>query len=181
MEQYPEIQQDEPVYFRPGASDFDLFYRRELASVVAVVYGLCGNRWAAEDIAHDAFAVCCRRWEKVGGYERPGAFVRRVAINLAHSRARRLEAEAKAVARYATGQAPTVGPIEPTDRDFWEEVRRLPRRQREIVVLRYVEDCSDSEIEDILGCSEATVRVHFHRAKQTLAKALRLQYQGEIL
>jgi RNA polymerase sigma factor (sigma-70 family) len=140
--------------------------------VVAVVYAVCGNRWAAEDLAHDAFAVAFRRWNEVRTYDRPGTFVRRVALNLACSRMRRLGAEARALARYAARQPPRVEPIEPDDAAFWAEVRHLPRRQREVIVLRYVEELADADIAEILGCSEATVRVHAHRATTTLAKAI---------
>src|SRR5205823_11351329 len=101
------------------------------------------------------------------------AFVRRVALNLAHSRIRRLGAEARAVARYAARQPPHVGELEPADSRFWASVRRLPRRQREVVVLRYVDDLTDAAISQVLGCSESTVRVHAHRATAALANSFR--------
>ena len=137
---------------------------------MAVVYAICGNRWAAEDLAHDAFVATFRQWDRVRHYDRPGAFVRRVALNLAHSRMRRLGAEARAVARYAARQPLHVEAVDPADGRFWAEVRSLPRRQREVVVLRYVDQLSDAEIAEVLGCSESTVRVHAHRATTALAK-----------
>ena len=155
-------------------------YKRELPAIVAVVYALCGSRWAAEDLAHDAFAATWRQWDQVGSYERPGAFVRRAAINLARSRARRLAAEAKALARYAVGSQLHTDPIDPRDRTFWDAVRKLPQRQREILVLRYVEDLCDAEIAEVLGCSTPTVRVHAHRARQSLATRLGLAFGDEL-
>jgi len=156
----------------PLGVGFDELYRRELASVVAVIYAVCGNRWAAEDLAHEAFVVTFRRWDQVRTYDRPGAFVRRVALNLASSRMRRLCAEARALARYAAQQPRLVDELDPADARFWAAVRRLPRRQREVVVLRYVDERSDAEIADILGCSESTVRVHAHRARDALAESV---------
>ncbi|MFP3882599.1 MAG: RNA polymerase sigma factor, partial [Actinomycetota bacterium] len=47
----------------PGA--FDRLYREEYRRVVAVVYGLTGSRWVAEDIAQDAFLRVHRDWERV--------------------------------------------------------------------------------------------------------------------
>jgi RNA polymerase sigma factor (sigma-70 family) len=52
------------------------------------------------------------------------------------------------------------------------EVGRLPLRQRAVLVLRYVEDRPDSEIADLLGCSQATVRSHASRALATLRVTL---------
>ena len=153
----------------PLRIDFDDLYRRDLAPVVAVVYAVCGNRWAAEDLAHDAFLITFRQWSSVRHYDRPGAYVRRVALNLAHSRMRRLGAEARALARYAARQPLKVEALEAADDAFWAEVRRLPRRQREVLVLRYVDQLSDQEIAEVLDCAESTVRVHAHRATATLA------------
>ena len=53
------------------------------------------------------------------------------------------------------------------------ELDRLPRKQRAVVVLRYVEGLSDREIADLLGCSEVTVRSHASRALATLRIELR--------
>lgn len=89
---------------------------------------------------------------------------------MAHSRVRRLHAEARAVARYAARQPLRVEAVDPADARFWGKVRRLPRRQREVIVLRYVDELTDPEIAHVLGCSESTVRVHAHRATTTLAK-----------
>jgi len=146
--------------------------------VVAVVYAVCGNRWAAEDLAHDAFMATFRRWDQVRTYDRPGAFVRRVALNLARSRTRRLGAEARALARYASGQRPRIDEVDEVDARFWAAVRRLPRRQREVVVLRYVDDLSDADIAGVLSCSESTVRVHAHRARTALAESLGTEEAG---
>jgi len=140
--------------------------------VVAIVYAVCGSRWAAEDLAHDAFVATFRRWEQVRRYDRPGAFVRRVALNLARSRMRRLAAEARAMARYSARQSPGVEPLERADAEFWAHVRGLPGRQRDVIVLRYVDDLADADIAEILGCAEATVRVHAHRATTALAEVI---------
>jgi RNA polymerase sigma factor (sigma-70 family) len=40
----------------------------------------------------------------------------------------------------------------------WELLRRLPRRQRAVLVLRYYEDLSDADIAGVLGCTQGTVR-----------------------
>ena len=53
-----------------------------------------------------------------------------------------------------------------------DEVATLPDNQRAAVALRYVEDLSPTEIADVLGCADATVRVHLHRAHKTLAARL---------
>ena len=60
--------------------DFDVFYQREFRPVVGLAYALSGSRIAAEDLAQEAFIAAHQQWEKVGRYESPGAWVRRVGI-----------------------------------------------------------------------------------------------------
>jgi RNA polymerase sigma factor (sigma-70 family) len=51
-------------------------------------------------------------------------------------------------------------------------VLRLPPSQRAVIVLHYYEDRPVGEIASTLGCREATVRVHLHRARKRLAGTL---------
>jgi RNA polymerase sigma-70 factor (ECF subfamily) len=51
-------------------------------------------------------------------------------------------------------------------------VRRLPRRQREVVVLVHVDDRSVADVAAVLGCAEDTVRTHLRRAHAHLARVL---------
>jgi len=62
-------------------------------------YALTGSWEAAEDATQEAFLRAHRDWERVGRYDQPGAWVRRVAANLAVSALRRRLAEAKALLR----------------------------------------------------------------------------------
>jgi RNA polymerase sigma-70 factor (ECF subfamily) len=64
---------------------FEVFYRRELPGVIALCLAVSRRRWAAEEIAQEAFLKAYRAWDDVGGYDRPDAWVRRVALNLTAS------------------------------------------------------------------------------------------------
>lgn len=161
----------------PGES-FESVYRREFGSVVALAYALSGSRTAAEELAQDSFLAAYRRWEEIGGYEQPAAWVRRVCANRSTSFIRRRMSESRAVARLAERR---VLPEQlPPDADaFWATVRRLPRRQAQVVALRYLEDLPVSEIAAVLECSEATVRVQLHRARKRLATLLGCDVDAE--
>ncbi len=56
-----------------------------------------------------------------------------------------------------------------------DALRRLPRRQREVLVLRYYLDLSEAEIADTLGISRGAVKSHASRG----ATALRELLKGE--
>jgi RNA polymerase sigma-70 factor, ECF subfamily len=155
--------------------DFAAFYLSEYHSVVALAYALTGRAAVAEELAQDAFLVAYRNWARVSVYEVPGAFVRRVVANMSVSFTRRLAAEARALARVAARSPNWSTPLEPTDADFWRSVRSLPRRQAQVLALRYLEDRPDDEIAAILGCSVATVRVHLHNGRIALAGRLGIE------
>jgi RNA polymerase sigma-70 factor (ECF subfamily) len=154
------------------AEGFDGFYRREYPAVVALAYALCGRPGVAEELAQDAFLTAHRKWEEVARYERPSAFVRRVVINAAVSHHRRLAAEARAVGRLIAGARPAPAVLEGGTAACWRLVRDLPPRQAQAIALFYLEDRSTDEIAEVMDCAEATVRVHLHRARTTLAQRL---------
>lgn len=55
--------------------------------------------------------------------------------------------------------------------DIMAALRRLPKRQRAVIVLRYFEDLPDPEIAAILGVAQGTVRSQTHKALASLRAA----------
>jgi RNA polymerase sigma-70 factor (ECF subfamily) len=156
-----------------GFDAFEGFARRERRALIAFAWSLTGDRAAAEDLAQEALQAAWQRWDDVGDYDKPGAWARRVIANRAATRARRSGRERRALSRLASRR---VEPVElsPADDRFWAEVRRLPERQAQSVSLHYLEDRSVAEIAEVLGCAEGTVKVHLHRGRLALARALGL-------
>jgi RNA polymerase sigma-70 factor (ECF subfamily) len=153
---------------------FVAMFRAEYARVVALIATLVGNRATAEDVTQDAFRKAHERWEQISAYERPGAWVRRVAINDALSWRRSHARERRLLHRLAV----TDDRIAPDLREVWPAVAALPAHQRAAVALFYVEDRTTAEIAEILGCAESTARVHLHRGRQALAAALGEEVEG---
>jgi len=160
---------------------FERFYEREFRSVVGLAYALSGSRVASEDLAQEAFIAAHRNWEKVGSYDKPEAWVRRVVSNLSVSRFRRRATEVKALTRLAGfGNQTTSLPELPDEADeFWSNVRKLPKRQAQVIALHYLEDRPVSEIAEILDCSPSTVKVHLHKGRHRLAERLDIQMGGD--
>ena len=160
------------------ARSFEEVYRQELAGVLALAYVLSGSRWAAEELSQEAFLAAHRSWDRIGGYDDPGAWVRRVCANRAVSVVRRRVSEARALTRLG---ARRVLPEElpPDSAAFWWAVRRLPSRQAQVVALHYLEDRSLADVAAVLGLAEGTVKAHLHRARRTLADALRYELMAD--
>ena len=161
---------DPPVESPPER--FEDFYMREYFAVVGLAYALSGSRWAAEDLAQEAFIAAHRDWDRISMYDRPGAWVRRVVANLSVSAFRRRVAEAKALARIAFGQAAEVPDLASDDPEFWAAIRALPRRQAHVVALHYLEDRSIAEVAEILDVTHGTVERHLHDGRVALARRL---------
>ncbi len=161
---------DQPAPAR-AREPFDAFFRRERRAVVGLAYALSGSRLACEDLAHEAFVAAYRRWDEIGAYDNPGAWVRRVVANRAVSAIRRRLAEARAIARLGLGrELPPALPGESAE--LWALVRALPKRQAQAIALRYVEQLTPEEIAGVLGISRVSVYTHLRRAHQALAADL---------
>ena len=153
--------------------EFDDFAVRERPGLVAFAWSLTGDSGGAEDLAQEALAAAWQGWDRVGGYDKPGAWARRVVANRAVSRGRRTGGERRALSRLAARRPPVIE-LDEADDGFWALVRRLPDRQAQVLALHYLDDRGVAEIADILGCAEGTVKAHLHRGRLALARALRL-------
>lgn len=159
-----------PEVHVPGS--FELLYQSDYAAVVGMVYGLTGNRWVAEDLAQEAFLRAHRDWSRVEGMDSPGGWVRRVALNLTRSRWRRLRVEAMTKLRADFETRDSNDAPDAESEAFWNEVRHLPKRQAQVIALRYVEDLSLAEIAEGLGVAEGTVKALLHQGRKRLHRQL---------
>lgn len=156
---------------------FEAFYARESTALVGLAYVLTGSRYGAEDLAQEGFLAAYRHWDRIAGYDDPGAWVRRVVANRAVSGFRRSRAEARALIRLRPTEY--VVPEMPVESErVWQEVRRLPARQRQVIALRYLDRRPIAEIARILECSENTVKTHLLRGKHALVQRLELPQEG---
>jgi RNA polymerase sigma-70 factor (ECF subfamily) len=162
---------------RSPASDatFEAFFRQELPSIERTVLMIVRDRGRAEEITQDAFVQLFARWSMIERYERPGAWVRRVAIRMAVRAAKR--DRARALLERSHRREPR-DPI--VDLDLAAAIRSLPATQQAAVVLYYLEDFPVAEVARTLGRPEATVRSHLHRARRRLAELLGEDDGGEL-
>ena len=161
---------DTQVVARP--EPFDVFYQREFRNVVSLAYALSGSRWAAEDLAQEAFLTAHRSWDRISSYEAPAAWVRRVVSNMAVSLYRKRASEGRALLRIAFQRQVPLPELEATDDEFWQQVRALPKRQAQAIALHYLEDRPVAEVAEILECSVSTAKVHLHKGRRALAERL---------
>lgn len=158
-----------------GEATYAALFRLEYGTVLRSVFLIVHDRGRAEDITQEAFVKLYAHWRRVARYDRPDAWVRRVAVRMAIRSAererRRPQLELEAAARSPEADLPDV--------DLARAVASLSPQQRACVVLYYFEDRPVADIVDLLGIAEQTVRVHLHRARQRLAELLSEEVIGD--
>jgi RNA polymerase sigma factor (sigma-70 family) len=105
--------------------------------------------------------------------------VRKVAVRRAGRAMHRRLLEARAVARLLAGRGPAVAELPEEDAEVWRAVRALPRRQSQVIALRYVADASVAEIAQTLGLAEGTVKAQLYRGRHALATRLAAPWEDD--
>jgi RNA polymerase sigma-70 factor (ECF subfamily) len=149
---------------------FDVFYRQEFPKMVALAVAVSGSRLLAEDVAQDAMVEASKRWDVIGLYDKPGAWVRRITIQKASKRLRRRRLETAVIRRLGPANEIPAGSAEVEE--VFEAIKSLPARQRAAVALRYLDGYTVVEVAEILGCAEGTAKAHLFKARSALAQML---------
>ena len=154
----------------------DLFttHHRRLVGLASL---LADDRGSAEEVVQEAFLSLYRQWRLLRDPTSAVAYLNRCVVNGGRRRLRQGQRFAAAAPQVVS--AVQVLPSAEQDavvQDEFERIRRqirgLPRRQREVVVLRYYLDQSEAEIAETLGVSRGSVKTHASRALATLAQRL---------
>lgn len=166
---------------RPDQDGFAAVFDAHHRSAVRLAYLLVSDPHQAEDVVAEAFTKVFVRWSR-GGVRDVERYLRRAVVNEANSRLRRRYLERR-VAEERSGDARGIRRVDDhaSDRDaVWGAVRRLPERQRAVVVLRFYEDLSEAETAEVLGCSRGTVKSQTSRAVARLHQLLDTEGVGEV-
>jgi RNA polymerase sigma-70 factor (sigma-E family) len=149
---------------------FEEFAGTRLPAVLRFTGVLTGDRALAEDVVQEVLIRASARWQQIGQLDRPEHYVRKMVVNEYLSWRRRSwrlipggtgpEIDHRLAPDHAQAHA---------ERDaLLAELSKLPRRQRAVLVLRYYEGLSDTEIADVLGCTPGTIRGYASRALAAL-------------
>ena len=151
--------------------DFRAFVAARWPALVATAYVVTGDRGIAEDCVQEALARVHRRWRRLAADGDPAAYARRAVVNAALSWRRRRRIAEVPLDGVADPAAPDAVSAS-VDPQLLAALRSLPPRMRAVVALRFLEDRSEAETAQLLGCSAGTVKSQTSKAIAKLRAAL---------
>jgi len=160
------MKHDDEEYFRS-------FVAERSAALLRSAYLIVGDRGRAEDLLQTALAKTYSSWGRIRDRGALEAYVRRTMVTTATSWWRGRRFREHLVEELPAGRVAVDHPGGDIDavveRDaMWRRLAMLPVRQRAVMVLRYYEGLTESEIADILDISRGSVKSHASRAMASL-------------
>jgi RNA polymerase sigma-70 factor (ECF subfamily) len=153
-----------------GGGSFEEFYRGVVSRLLGHLFLVTGDLHEAEDVVQEAFARASVRWSWLRDYNAPEVWVRRVAMNLAADRARKLRRHARAILRM--GPPPEANEVSVETLALVEALRTLPIRQRQAIVLHHLVGLPVEEVAQTLRVPAGTVKSLLSRGRRALAAKL---------
>ena len=163
-----------------GSADADAgveaLYLAHWNQLVRLSVLLVHDQGMAEEIVQDALVAVHQKWDRLTDQHKALAYLRQAVVNRSRSALRHRGVVNRYLARQ---QAPGVAPGadqpllgDSRRRMVLDALQQLPRRQREVLALRYYLDLSEAEIAETLGISRGAVKSHASRGSATLRPIL---------
>lgn len=141
--------------------------------LVRLAHIMLGDRSSAEDVVQEAFCGLYRRWPHLTDPAKALPYVRSAVLNGCRTVLRRGQGHGIRSASQPSAASAEVAVLSGEERqEVMQALRRLPHRQREVLVLRFYLDLSDAEIARDMGINPGTVRSTASRALTALGRSL---------
>ena len=149
--------------------EFANFVRSHSGDLQRMAWLLTGDWSSSQDLVQSSLTKTWQRWQSIRRRDAPEAYVRQVMLRTFLAWRRR-----RWVGEVALGWLPEEADGGDVANDVVQHeavvaaLRRLPRKQRAVIVLRYFADLSERTTAEALRCSVGTVKSQSARALTTL-------------
>ena len=161
--------------YEPGSvEDFDRLYRTSYRRILFTVYGILGDRAAAEDCVQEAFTKAFKAWSRWKPEAAAETWLHRIALNVAftYRRRRRLNEVGELVRRLGWPE-PGRDPADVAERgDLFRALRGLDPKSAAVIILRHHFGYSNREIAYAMGAPESTISSRLATSKARLKEIL---------
>jgi RNA polymerase sigma-70 factor (sigma-E family) len=137
-------------------------------------YLLCGDWHRADDFTQAAFVSLHRRWHKIRDRAALDAYVRRTLVRAVIDESRRPWRRERFTDEVpdVPADGPDIGDTVAVRSTLLGALRKVPPRQRAVLVLRFLEGLDVGGVAEALGCTEGTVKSQTARGLATLRTEL---------
>jgi RNA polymerase sigma-70 factor (ECF subfamily) len=159
---------------------WEKFYRNHSRSFWFYVYKICGDEHLADDIYQESFVRFLKARPEIANEKHMMGYLHRIAFHLVVDKKRRIKVEKKSFeekthtyerdlhdAKQESGVLLSM--------EMEKTFKNLQPKQRMLLWLAYVEGYSYSEIAQMTGTKENSIKVQMFRAREELAKLIRAQ------
>jgi RNA polymerase sigma-70 factor (sigma-E family) len=149
-------------------------YTAHYRALVRMATLLLRDQSAAEEVVQDGYVALHGRWGRLRDPEKGVAYLRQSVVNRCRSALRHRQVQERYVAPTPPDTASAeAGALAGLERErCLTALAELPRRQREVLVLRYYADLSEQQIADAVGISRGAVKSHASRGLATLRRSM---------
>ncbi|MFC1972393.1 RNA polymerase sigma factor [Chloroflexota bacterium] len=161
---------------RAAKGDFEAFgelYDVYLEQIYRYVYHQLKEKMTAEDITEEVFVKAWKSIKSCRGKEKTfKAWLYRIAHNQVVDYYRYQKRETGMYRQNIVDESNPVQNIEQANESerLFAEISSLPRNQKQVVILRFIEGLEHQEVSKIMGKSQGAIRVLQVRALATLRK-----------
>ena len=149
--------------------------REHHQAVTRLAHRLLGWRGDVEDVVHDVFLAAFKKFDRFRGEASEWTWLAAITINRCRSQRRRDLLRFRWLSRRDVIRQAASGDrveVDETAKRVRDAVAKLSPRDRELIVLHYLEQLPIRELSKLIGSSEKTLHVQLHRARQRLKKLL---------
>ncbi|MDD6812467.1 MAG: RNA polymerase sigma factor [Lachnospiraceae bacterium] len=157
---------------------FDTLYEKYKNMALRTAYLITGNRTDSEDVVQDTFVKVWLHRRELKNNSGFKAWMMQILVRTAYRMGKKKNREfpdeetvIRMENRTDISSLEQVMQLEER-KEVYAAIRKLPVKQRTVVILFYYNQCSVSEIAGLLGCMEGTVKSRLHTARKNMKKAL---------
>ena len=161
-------------------TEFTAYMQARRTSLMRTAYLLAGDHATAEDLVQTALAKLYLSWDRVPERDSLDGYVRRILVNENSSLWRRAFKRSEVSSQALPERGVSDEYDDGVSAQLWAFVQTLPRKQRAVVVLRFLEELSVTETAEALRMSSGAVRSNTHRALRSLRGELEPEEDGGV-
>ena len=155
--------------------EFAEYFAARRDSARRTAYMMCGDWDRADDLAQTAFVALHRRWRKIRDRAALDAYLRTTLVRASIDESRRpwrRERQVDTLPEPSPAHGERVDEQVASRQDMLVALRKVPPRQRAVLVLRYFEGLDVHTVAEALGCGEGNVKSQTSRGLSNLRQAM---------